>query len=72
MQTLLKNIIFPPTDYREAEQGTLHEMDTNVQRTGNLPSDGGFFISDPDFDESCFKRDLKIIILVLLRLFKFC
>ena len=72
MQTLLKNIIFPPTEYREAEQGILHEMDTNVQRTGNLPSDGGFFICDSHFDESCFKRDLKIIILVLLRLFKFC
>ena len=29
-------------------------------------SDGGFFICDSRFDESCFEGDLKIIILFLL------
>ena len=32
---------------------------------------GGFFICDCHFDESCFERDLKVIILALLCLFKF-
>ena len=43
----------------------------NIKRTGKLRSDGGFFICDSHFDESCFEVDLKVIILVLLCLFKF-
>ena len=39
--------------------------------TGNLPSDGGYFIYDSHFDKSCFERNLEITILALLRLFKF-
>ena len=38
---------------------------------GNLPSNRGFLICNSHFNESCFERDLKIIVLVLLCLFKF-
>ena len=47
-------------------QGTSYEMNTNIERTGNLSSDGGFVICDSHFDGSCFRRHLKVIILVLL------
>ena len=44
----------------------------SIKRAGKLPSVGGFFICDSHFDESCFEVDFKVIILVLLCLFKFC
>ena len=47
-------------------QGTSYEMNTNIERTENLSSDGGFVICDSHFDGSCFTRHLKVIILVLL------
>ena len=37
----------------------------SIKRTENLPLDGGLFICDFRFDESCFERDLKTIVLVL-------
>ena len=43
----------------------------SIKRTGNLPSDEGFFIYYSRFVEISFERNLKIIILVLLRLLNF-
>ena len=43
----------------------------SIKQTGNLPSDGRFFICDSRFHESCFLRELKIIILVILCLLNF-
>ena len=51
-----KYIYFVPSHtLRKVEQETLYEM---------------FFICDSYFDESCLERDLEIIIIVLLCLFK--
>ena len=36
------------------------------EKTARKSRDGGFFICDSRFDESCFEGDLKIIILFLL------
>ena len=44
----------------------------SIKQTGNLanlPSQGGFFICDSHFDESCFESNLTIIFF-LLYLFK--
>ena len=43
----------------------------SIKRTGNLTSHGEIFICNSHFDESCFERYLKIILLVPLCLFKF-
>ena len=48
----------------------------SIKRTGSLPSDGygnhgNLTICDSRFDEGCFKRNLKIIIPVLLCLLNF-
>ena len=40
-----------------------------IKLTGNLPSHGGFYKCASHFDESCFRKDLKMKILVLLCLF---
>ena len=43
----------------------------SIKQTEILQSHGGFFMCDFQSDESCYESDLKIIILVLLCLFKF-
>ena len=61
LKQIFCSIEYPP----KTGQGTFYEMNTNIERTGNLSSDGGFVIFDSHFDGSCFTRHLKVIILAL-------
>ena len=65
-----KNISFHRVPSEKRNQELRMKWLQSIKRTGKLPSDAGFFICDSHFDESCFERDLKVIILVLC-LFKF-
>ena len=62
LKQIFCSIEYPP----KTGQGTFYEINTNIERTGNLSSDGGFVICDSHFDGSSFKKHLKVIILVLL------
>ena len=71
---MLKYQVFEISNWNIKYQtfGHTNHSDKKMGKTGNLPSDGGYFIYNSHFDKSCFERNLEIIILTLLRLFKFC
>ena len=75
IQTVLKIIkIFRFIEYslqKRNEQLCINWI-RNIKRGVFLPLYRGFFKCYSHLGESCFERDLKIIILVLLSIFKLC
>ena len=69
VETVLKEIkIFRSIEYRPV---ILYEIDTKYKVNIKLTFDGKFFPCDFHFDGSCFRKELMIIILAVLYLFKF-
>ena len=61
----IKNISFHRVPSEKRNKELRMKWLQSIERAGKLPSDGGFFICDSHFDESCFERDLKVIILAI-------
>ena len=66
-----KNISFYRVPSKKAKQVILYEIGAKYKVNRKIIFDGRFFTRGFHFNESCFRKDLMIIILALLYLFKF-